>query len=93
MAESLEFPSGIALLEGNDSTSVQILSAQTAFFPDLRTSESAIGHGPYPPKTPRWSRDRLGKTLPMSKCSAMRERLLLEKYGKRGMRQLQAALD
>jgi hypothetical protein len=37
MAESLEFPSGIALLEGNDSTSVQILSAQTAFFRDLRT--------------------------------------------------------
>ena len=37
MAESLEFPSGIALLEGNDSTSVQILSAQTALFRDLRT--------------------------------------------------------
>jgi hypothetical protein len=37
MAESLEFPSGIALLEGNDSTSVQILSAQTAFFRDLRS--------------------------------------------------------
>ena len=37
MAESLEFPSGIALFEGTDSTSVQILSAQTTFFRDLRT--------------------------------------------------------
>ena len=37
MAESLRFPSGIALFEGNDSTLVQILSAQTALFRDLRT--------------------------------------------------------
>ena len=55
--------------------------------------QTATGHGPCPKRTPRSSRDRLYTIHPVSRCSAARETLLLEKYGKRGMPPLSAPSD